>query len=158
MAVKVLIIGGSFGGLTTAYELRRHLGPDAAAITLVSKDPRFVFVPSLPWVAMGSRTLDQISFDLAPALARKQVEFAHEKVLNIDHEHMTVTTDNVERRYDFLVVATGHRSANEAVEGLGPFDGPGHSLMSGLRVRLRARSPAAPPADAPCGADHLRHP
>jgi sulfide:quinone oxidoreductase len=32
--------------------------------------------------------------------------------------------------YDFLVVATGHRSANEAVPGLGPFDGPGHSLMS----------------------------
>jgi sulfide:quinone oxidoreductase len=29
-----------------------------------------------------------------------------------------------------LVVATGHRSANEAVPGLGPFDGPGHSLMS----------------------------
>ncbi|MDA8310710.1 MAG: FAD/NAD(P)-binding oxidoreductase, partial [Actinomycetota bacterium] len=32
--------------------------------------------------------------------------------------------------YDFLVVATGHRSANEAVPGLGPFDGPGHSPMS----------------------------
>ncbi|NIR30144.1 MAG: sulfide:quinone reductase, partial [Gammaproteobacteria bacterium] len=32
--------------------------------------------------------------------------------------------------YDFLVIATGHRSANEAVPGLGPFDGPGHSLMS----------------------------
>ncbi|MGV7654299.1 NAD(P)/FAD-dependent oxidoreductase, partial [Mycobacterium kansasii] len=28
------------------------------------------------------------------------------------------------------VVATGHRSANEKVPGLGPFDGPGHSLMS----------------------------
>ena len=32
--------------------------------------------------------------------------------------------------YDYLVVATGHRSANEAVPGLGPFDGPGQSLMS----------------------------
>ncbi len=131
MAVNVVIIGGSFGGLTTAYELRRRLGPDKASVTLVSKDPRFVFVPSLPWVAMGSRTMGQISFDLGPVLARKQVGFAHETVLHIDHEAKTVTTDKAERRYDFLVIATGHRSANEAVEGLGPFDGPGHSLMSG---------------------------
>lgn len=130
MAVNVVIIGGSFGGLTAAYELRRHLGPEKASITLISKSPRFVFVPSLPWVAMGSRSLDQISFDLRPPLARKQVAFAGETVLHIDHEHKTVTTDKSEHRYDFLVIATGHRSANEAVQGLGPSGGPGHSLMS----------------------------
>lgn len=130
MAVNVVIIGGSFGGLTTAYELRRHLGPGKAAITVIAKEPRFVFVPSLPWVAMGSRSMRQISFGLAPALARKQVDLAHETVLHIDAGAKTVTTDKAERRYDFLVIATGHRSANEAVEGLGPFGGPGHSLMS----------------------------
>ncbi len=130
MAVNIVIIGGSFGGLTTAYELRRRLGPGKAAITVASKDPRFVFIPSLPWVAMGNRSMDQISFDLAPALARKQVDLVHETVLHIDHEQKIVTTDKATRGYDFLVIATGHRSANEAVEGLGPFDGPGHSLMS----------------------------
>ena len=55
---------------------------------------------------------------------------AHETVLHIDTEPKTVTTGKAEHRYDFLVIATGHRSANEAVEGLGPFGGPGHSLMS----------------------------
>ena len=130
MTVEVLVIGGSFGGLSAAYELRRRLDVNAAAITLISKDPRFVFVPSLPWVAMGSRDLNQISFDLAPALAKRQVHFVQETVFNIDHETKTVTTDKGDRRYDFLVVATGHRSANEAVEGLGPFDGPGPWLMS----------------------------
>jgi sulfide:quinone oxidoreductase len=130
MAVRVLVLGGSFGGLSTAYELRRHLGPDEAEVTLVSREPRFVFVPSLPLVALGARSVGQISFDLAPALARRQVAFAHETVLGVDHAAKTVTTDKAEHRYDFLVVATGHRSANEAVPGLGPFDGPGHSLMS----------------------------
>ena len=130
MAVNVVIIGGSFGGLTAAYELRRHLGPKRAAITVISKERRFVFAPSLPWVAMGSRSLRQISFDLGPALARKQVDLAHETVLHIDAEAKTVTTNKTEHRYDFLVIATGHRSANEAVEGLGPSGGPGHSLMS----------------------------
>jgi sulfide:quinone oxidoreductase len=58
------------------------------------------------------------------------VNLAHETVLHIDAGAKTVTTDKAERGYDFLVIATGHRSANEAVEGLGPFDRPGHSLMS----------------------------
>jgi len=130
MAVNIVIIGGSFGGLTTAYELRRELTAEQARVTLIAKDPRFVFVPSLPWVAMGHRTLDQISFELEPTLTRKRIVFAHETVQHIDTDTKSVKTDQGEHRYDFLLVATGHRSANEAVPGLGPFDGPGHSLMS----------------------------
>ena len=130
MTANIVIIGGSFGGLTTAYELRRKLGPEQARITLIAKDPRFVFVPSLPWVAMGQRSGEQISFELAPTLARRQVDFAVETVQHIDADAKRVKTDKAEHGYDFLVVATGHRSANEAVAGLGPFTGPGHSLMS----------------------------
>ncbi len=128
--VRIVIVGGSFGGLTTAYELRRRLGPERAAITLISKDERFTFVPSLTWVAMGTRTVPQISFDLAGPLTSRHVAFLHETVTGIDAERKIVTTTQAEHPYDFLVVATGHRSANEAVEGLGPFVGPGHSPMS----------------------------
>ncbi len=127
---RIVIVGGSFGGLTTAYELRRHLGPERAEITLVAKDGQFRFVPSFPWVAMGRRRLEQISFPLAGPLAHKHVAFAQESVTGIDTENKVVATSDAEHPYDFLVVATGHRSANEAVEGLGPFDGPGHSPMS----------------------------
>ncbi len=130
MAVRVLILGGSFGGLTAARELRRRLGPERVEITLIARDPRFTFIPSLPWVALGSRTLDQISFDLARPLLAEQSTFAHETVLGIDGDRKIVSTDRAEHAYDFLVVATGHRSANEAVPGLGPGDGPGHSPMS----------------------------
>lgn len=130
MAVRVVILGGSFGGLTSAYELRHLLGKERLEITLISKDRLFFFIPSLPWVAMGSRPLERISFDLAVPLARRGVAFAHELVLHVDAERKLVTTEAAQRPYDFLVVATGHRSANEAVVGLGPFDGPGHSLMS----------------------------
>ena len=128
--VRIVILGGSFGGLNTAYELRRHLSPERAEITLIAKDERFSFVPSFPWMAMGRRSLEQISFPLAGPLANKHVAFAHETVTAIDTEKKLVATSHAEHPYDFLVVATGHRSANEAVEGLGPFDGPGHSPMS----------------------------
>jgi sulfide:quinone oxidoreductase len=128
--MRVVIVGGSFGGLTAAYELRKLLTPDQCEITVISKDPQFVFIPSLPWVAIGSRTLDQISFPLGPALARRDIDFIHAAVEGIDPLRQIVETRTGGHQYDYVIIATGHRSANETVPGLGPFEGPGHSLMS----------------------------
>tara|TARA_B100000959_G_scaffold283483_1_gene352498 strand:- start:3 stop:1094 length:1092 start_codon:yes stop_codon:yes gene_type:complete len=97
---------------------------------VVSRDDRFYFVPALPWVSMGKRTLDQISFPIQRSLQAKKIDCIIGEVERINPETQEVTVANENIEYDFLVVATGHRSANEAVPGLGPFDGPGHSLMS----------------------------
>lgn len=148
--MNVVIVGGSFGGLTTAYELRKRLGRRPCEITLISRDRNFVFIPSLPWVAMGSKILDQISFDLGKPLAGRGIAFVHTTVQRVDPQAQKVITNGGEYAYDYLVIATGHRSANEAVPGLGPFDGPGHSLMSppeaeeageALRVFLESPGP-----------------
>src|SRR5680860_1590930 len=128
--MDILVLGGSFGGMTAAYELRRQLQPGDARIVVIAKDPRFTFIPSLPWVAMGWRKMDAISFELDKPLARKEIEFVAATVEKIDPDRRTVSAGGHEYGYDRLVIATGHRSANEAVPGLGPFDGPGHSLMS----------------------------
>ena len=147
---RIVIIGGSFGGLTTAYELRKRLDHRKCEITLLSKERRFVFIPSLPWVAMGSRSLDRISFDLGRPLTRRGIRFIHSTVERIDPNAQEVIANGERYSYDYLVVATGHRSANEAVPGLGPWDGPGHSLMSppeaeeareGLQTFLRNPGP-----------------
>jgi sulfide:quinone oxidoreductase len=128
--MKILVIGGSFGGLTAAYDLRRRLPRGTCEITVISQDRRFVFIPSLPWVAMGRKTIADISFDLERPLNRKRIGFVAAAVGRIDPEQRKVHTATETFDYDHLVIATGHRSANEAVPGLGPFDGPGHSLMS----------------------------
>jgi sulfide:quinone oxidoreductase len=124
------VIGGSFGGLTAAYDLRRRLPRRTCEITVISKERRFIFIPSLPWVAMGTKTIADISFDLERPLKRKGIDFVEAKVVRFDPEQRKVHTESAVYDYDYLVIATGHRSANEAVPGLGPFDGPGHSLMS----------------------------
>lgn len=127
---RIVIVGGSFGGLTAAHTLRRLLPRGEREITVISKDDNFVFAPSLPWVAMGHKTLDDISFPLRPSLERKGVGFIAGGVDRVDPERQQVFVGDQTVDYDFLLIATGHRSANEAVPGLGPFDGPGHSLMS----------------------------
>ena len=63
---RVVIIGGSFAGLTAAYELKRRLGGHVR-VTVIDRNDRFVFIPSLIWVPFGWRTPDQISFPLRPA-------------------------------------------------------------------------------------------
>ncbi len=128
--MKILIVGGSFGGLTAAFDLKKKLPAKEHEITVISASRRFVFIPALPWVAMGEKTIERISFDLEKPLGRKGIRFLHETLERIDPDAGKIMTDKGEHAYDFLVMATGHRSANEAVEGLGPFDGPGHSLMS----------------------------
>jgi len=128
--MHIIIIGGSFAGLTTAYDLRRYLGRGQHEITVISKEPRFIFIPSLPWVAMGQKSINDISFDLEKPLRAKSINFVAAEITGIDPRAKTVKTGSQTYDYDYLVIATGHRSANEAVPGLGPFDGPGHSLMS----------------------------
>jgi sulfide:quinone oxidoreductase len=128
--MHIVIIGSSFGGLNVAYDLRRLLPHKSHKITVISKDSRFVFIPSLPWVAMGSKSIDDISFELEGPLHSKDIDFVATPVRSIEPGASQVCTDSATYDYDYLVVATGHRSANEAVPGLGPFDGPGHSLMS----------------------------
>ena len=128
--MHIVIIGGSFGGLNVAYDLRRLLPHKSHQITVIAKEPRFIFIPSLPWVTMGSKTIDDISFELKAPLNSKNIEFIEAAVDRIDAENSQVHTATETLDYDYLVVATGHRSANTAVPGLGPFDGPGHSLMS----------------------------
>jgi sulfide:quinone oxidoreductase len=127
---RIVILGASFGGLTVAHELRRLLPASKLEITVVARDDKFVFIPSLPWVALGQRTLDQISFPLGRVLKSRRIGFVHGTASRIDPEGQRVHVGETILEYDFLVIATGHRSANEAVPGLGPFDGPGHSLMS----------------------------
>jgi sulfide:quinone oxidoreductase len=148
--LRIIIIGGSFGGLTAAYQLRKRLDHRKCEIILLSKEPRFVFIPSLPWVAMGYKRLEQISFDLAGPLERRGIRFLNTTVDGIDPDEQKVITGGESYPYDYLVIATGHRSANEAVPGLEPMNGSGHSLMSppeaekahkGLKVFLRELGP-----------------
>lgn len=67
---KVVVLGGSFGGLTAALELRRMLGK-GVEISVVSDDSRFVFLPSLPWLIMGWRKPEDITLKAGEILKPK---------------------------------------------------------------------------------------
>jgi sulfide:quinone oxidoreductase len=119
---KIVILGGSFGGLTAAFELKRLLGK-TADITLLSDMDKFVFIPSLPWLAMGWRKTEDITVPLKPILERKGITFVHGEAKGIDADASKVITGAHEIHYDYLVISTGPHLAFDEVPGLGPYKG-----------------------------------
>lgn len=119
---KIVILGGSFGGLTAAFELKRLLG-NKADVSVLCDDDKFVFVPSLPWLAMGWRRPEDITLSLKPILEKKGITFIHEAAKGVDADASKVVTSTKEIAYDYLVIATGPYLAFEEVPGLGPYKG-----------------------------------
>lgn len=117
---RVVILGSSTGGLPAAYEIKKLLGA-GHDITVISNTEFFHFVPSNPWVAVGWRTRNDISFPIKSCLSRKGINFIAEAAEKIDPEKNEVTTAlGTALPYDYLIIATGPRLAFEEIDGLGP--------------------------------------
>jgi len=117
--IKIVILGGSFGGLTAALELKRLLGKKAE-VTVVSAEDRFVFLPSLPWLIMGWRKPADITLKVAEILGPRGIKFVRAAALEVQPESRQVRLDAGELSYDYLVVSTGPQLVFEEIPGLGP--------------------------------------
>jgi len=123
----IVILGAGIGGMPMAYEMRALARPDDR-VTVISNNPKFHFVPSNPWVAVDWRKRDDIEMDIAPALAKKKIDFIGVGAKRVHPEKKQVELDDGRSvDYDFLVIATGPKLAFEEVEGLGP-QGHTHSI------------------------------
>lgn len=120
--IKIVVLGGSFGGLTAALELKRLLGRKAE-VTVVSAEERFVFLPSLPWLIMGWRKPEDITLKVAEILQPRGIKFVHAAALEVQPESRRVRTEAGELPYDYLVVSTGPQLVFDEIPGLGPDQG-----------------------------------
>lgn len=119
---RIAVLGGSFGGLTAAFELKRLLGKEAD-VTVISDDNRFVFLPSLPWLIMGWRKPQDITLSVTEILKPKGIAFVHEAATGVDADSSKVKTATREISYDYLVVSTGPSLSFDEIPGLGPDKG-----------------------------------
>ena len=126
----IVVLGAGTGGMPCAYELRDALGSEHK-ITVVNERSYFQFVPSNPWVAVGWRNRDDICFEIAPYLERRDIGFVGKRCERIDADNSTLHLDGGETlAYDYLIIATGPRLAFEEVEGAGPDTGNTHSICT----------------------------
>ena len=119
MATKnILILGGGNGGTMIANKLRHELDKDRWNITVIDRDNRHIYQPSMLLVPFG---LDDPKKIVKPRnkYFKPGVNFVQDIIANIDTENRKVTTTSGKVfQYDFLVVSTGCNPDPEEDEGL----------------------------------------
>jgi sulfide:quinone oxidoreductase len=117
---EIVVLGAGLGGVLATYELRQQLRPEDR-LTLIGEEPRYHFVPSNPWVAVGWRTRRDIEADLGDVMQRKGVRYLTQGARRVDPAAKRIEmNDGDPVSYDYLVIATGPDLAFDEIEGLGP--------------------------------------
>jgi sulfide:quinone oxidoreductase len=120
---SILILGGGFGGLAAAHELRALL-PHDHDVTVVAAADRFYAGFAKLWDLVGARPLEQGTASLA-ALKRHGIRFVRTRITAIDPAGRRVETEAGSFRADFLLVALG---AGPGPEQFLRLRGPAHDL------------------------------
>ncbi|WP_374330496.1 NAD(P)/FAD-dependent oxidoreductase, partial [Aestuariivirga sp.] len=116
----IVVLGAGLGGTIMAYEMKEQLRP-GDTLTVVTKEPKYHFVPSNPWIAVGWRKPADIEVDLAPVFAKKGIGFKAAAATKLHPESNTLDlADGTSLTYDYLINATGPDLAFDEIEGLGP--------------------------------------
>lgn len=114
---KVLVLGGGFAALETAFLLRMQHRDDVD-IRVVADDDRFLFRPNSIYVPFGADP-DSLLVDLNEPMRRRDIELERGRVVEVDPDSRLVTLDDGERfAYDKLVVATGADTNADEIPGL----------------------------------------
>src|SRR5436305_4671502 len=137
---RVLILGGGFGGVTTAQRLQHHFKRDAhVEITLVNRDNFFAFVRLLASAASGSIETLHILNPIRRMIPG--IPFRAEEVTDIDLQRRLVTTTSpitgreVRLSYDHLVLALGNTINLASLPGVAQHGKTMKSLGDALHLR-----------------------
>jgi NADH dehydrogenase len=101
---QVVIVGGGFGGLSTAKKLA---GMDIN-VTLVDKRNYHLFQPLLYQVATGGLSPADIAYPLRVVVGHhKNIEILLGEVLEVNKEEQWIRTERNKIRFDYLILACG---------------------------------------------------
>ena len=113
---RVVVVGGGFAGLESAFLLHQKLG-DRARVTLVSDRDRFLFKPNTIYIPFG-RSEESLLIPLDKPTAKRGIGFVHGAFESLDRETRIVRAGGRELPYDYLVLATGAAMRASEVPGL----------------------------------------
>ena len=114
----MLILGGGFGGLSAANELRNSLSESQIKITIIDKKDWFMVGFAKLWIISGVRTFENSTGSLNQ-LPKKGINFLKDKIVKLDLESKTVKTNSRgDISYDFLIISTGVVLSPQRIPGL----------------------------------------
>ena len=90
--IKIVIIGGGFGGIYTAKYLEELFDRNEVEITLINKTNYFLFTPLLHEVATGALTPDSIVEPIREIIRGSHTKFVEDIATEVDTVNKKVIT------------------------------------------------------------------
>lgn len=114
---RVVVVGANFAGATAALEIKRKLKKDVE-VTVIDKYENSLYFPSLVWVPIGRREVNQVIVPRAPVFKKRGVRFVVDTALSVDPDKQEVVTEKGSYGYDQLVIATGPKINRDIAPGV----------------------------------------
>jgi NADH dehydrogenase len=134
---KVLIVGGGFGGMAVLEGLVEELGGDPeVGMALMDKVNFTTFYPMVPSAISGNVEVRHVARSIRRRIQPLGAEFFQAEATEVDFEARRVKTTRGDFPYEYLVLASGSRTAYFGIPGARE-----HSVdLKGLRDALRVRN------------------
>lgn len=115
-AKTCVILGGGWGGLATAHQLRGLVSPEHRILVIERSTTFSLGLSNLGLMTGEHESVRQIQRDMAK-LRRPGIEWIHAEVRGVDPGARTVQTDAETFAADYLVLALGAELAPESIAG-----------------------------------------
>jgi len=113
----VVILGGGFGGLSAANELRNSLSLSEVKITVIDKKDWFMVGFAKLWIINGTRTFEN-SVGSLKELQKKKIDFIKDEIISINLENKNIETQSHKVSYDYLIISMGAILTPQKIPGL----------------------------------------
>lgn len=133
MKLRVIVLGGGFGGLELTTILSGEIG-DSLDLTLIDRHADFFFGYSKLDVMFGRKPADAVMIPYSN-IAKTGVKFRKETITSIDPVKKIVTTQNSTYEADVLVVALGADYDMGATPGLMEYGNEYYTFAGAEKLR-----------------------
>lgn len=141
MVKHIIVLGGGFGGLTAAHELRKGLGPENK-VTLVDRQPLFLMGLTKLWVMNGTRAVGERPGNRT-LLAQKGIDFIEGEVASINPTAKIVQIGKQKLSFDYLIIALGADYSTVSTRGFSKYARDLYTESGCAEIRDELRSIAS---------------
>lgn len=136
--MNIVIVGAGYAGVLTAKKLEKKFRKDPSVrITLIDKNPFHTMLTELHEVAAGRVEEDSIKMSLKRIFAGRRVEVVQDTAESIDFAQRIVKGKKQDYSYDYLVIASGSKTAFYNVPGAEQYAYTLWSYADAIRLRTR---------------------